>query len=320
MSAPQTSATTTVRVQAISDRPGDVKELELASVDGAALEPFDVGAHIDLHLPNGMIRSYSLLGQYRANLPYRLAVALARDGRGGSHCVHDSLRAGQILPIGPVRNTFGLVDTAEHSVLIAGGIGITPLLGMVARLQDLKRSWTLYYCVRTREAASFLVDLDVYGSQVLLHFDDENDGRVLDLRLLAGRAPLGTHFYCCGPSGMLSAFRDATSDRDEAFVHIESFEPHAPDADAAAFEIELKRSGMVLPVPSHRTILEVVTDAGIDVASSCQQGTCGTCETNVLAGEPDHLDDVLTESERASGKTMMICCSRSKSPRLVLDL
>lgn len=318
MAAPRTALRSAV-VRSVVKRPGNVRELELA-VPGIELAPFGVGSHVDLHLPGEMVRSYSLIGQHQPGAHYRIAVALDANSRGGSRFIHDNLPPGSSVQLGDVRNNFPLNEEVPFSVFFAGGIGITPLLGMMARLDQLGRDWQIHYCARTRDAASFIEDLDHGSGRVKLFFDDENAGRRLDMTRIVSDAPPDSHFYCCGPRGMLELFETATADVDEERIHFEAFAPIAEAATAGGFEVELARSQVRVSVLPGQSILEAISDAGIDVPFSCREGTCGTCETAVLAGEPDHRDNVLTASERASNKTMMICCSGSKSARLVLDL
>jgi vanillate O-demethylase ferredoxin subunit len=290
------------------------------------------GAHIDVHLPNGLVRQYSLMDPGESQR-YRIGVHRDPASRGGSECMHETLRVGDRLTIGIPRNNFPLAEDAAHSVLIAGGIGITPIIGMVRRLTALGRSWTLYYCTRTEKRAAFLEELKalaVAAPQGELHcvFDQEPGNAMLDLAAVVQRHESGqgggAHFYCCGPAGLLRGFEQATAALPAERVHVEYFAAPA-NADAAgaetkAFSVTLARSGKTIEIPADKSILDVLLEHGVSVLNSCREGVCGSCETNVLAGEPDHRDAVLGPGERAANRTMMLCVSRCKSASLTLDL
>lgn len=295
-----------------------IVRIALASAAGAALPAFTAGAHIDLHLPNGLVRSYSLLEADRDM--YAIAVACDRASRGGSSWIHEHLQPGVRIGSSAPRNNFPLAEAAERSLFIAGGIGITPIMSMLARLEALRRDWRLVYCARSRRAAAFADDLARYGDRVRLHLDDEAGGGFADIGALVTRAQPQTHFYCCGPLPMLAAFEAATQALDPAQVHVEYFSARAPRSTAGGYTVVLARSGRELEVRAGHTIIDTMMMAGIDTPYSCLEGVCGTCETRVLEGEPDHRDLVLSRAERDSNRTMIICCSGSKSARLVLDL
>lgn len=311
----------TVRIKAISWETEQIRSFELHDVHGQALPSFTAGAHIDLHLPNGMVRSYSLMNSPQERHRYLIGVLHTNPSRGGSRCVHKELQLGDTIRISAPRNAFPLNEQAKHSVLIAGGIGVTPFMSMVKRLSQLQRSWQLYYCARSRASAAFVQELESYGERVEFAFDDERGGNGLDLASIIAVSPGGSDFYCCGPAGMLAAFQSAAESLPPQRRHIEYFTP--PPADPATqtgFIVELARAGKSVNVPPGQTILAALRDAGIEVPYSCEQGLCGTCETRVIAGVPDHRDAILGDAERASNTTMMICCSGSHSDRLVLDL
>jgi vanillate O-demethylase ferredoxin subunit len=232
--------------------------------------------------------------------------------------VHDRLRVGDRVRVGAPRHQFNLVDDAKPSLLIAGGIGITPLLPMAQELERTGRPWRLHYSTRDPSAAPFAPQLDALGDKVRMH-SSQASGR-LDLRRLVDQAEPGTHFYCCGPSGMLDAFAAATRDLDPDQVHMERFETIAPPADAGSFEILLAKSKISVVVGPEVSALDAMLQAGVHVEYSCRQGICGSCEVRVLDGVPEHHDEILTEAERASNRTVMLCCSRSSTPLLVLDL
>jgi len=290
---------------------------------GGMLPAFTAGAHIDLHLAQGLVRSYSLVNPQDERLRYLIAVQREPESRGGSRQMHQRLHPGDLVTIAPPRNNFPLAEDARHSILIAGGIGITPIWCMAQRLESLRRPFDLYYAVRRRALAAFLEPIEAMAARrpgtVHLTFDAEG-GAMLDLgRLVAGAAP-DVHFYCCGPLAMLDAFEAATAQRDRAVVHTEYFTTREVPATEGGFTVVLARSGRNVPVPPGSTIIDALFKAGVDVPHSCLEGVCGTCETKIISGEPDHRDLVLTDAERAAGKTMMICCSGSKSATLVLDL
>ncbi|HVL56563.1 MAG TPA: PDR/VanB family oxidoreductase [Burkholderiaceae bacterium] len=313
-----------VRLKAIRWEAQGINTYELRPLPGQELPPFTAGAHIDVHLPSGLIRSYSLCNPQFERHRYVIGVNKDANSRGGSAFMHESLRVGDVLTIAGPRNNFPLAEDARHSVLIAGGIGITPLWCMVQRLQELGRSWELYYCVRNRQCAAFLDDLRGLGERVHtnLHFnfDQEPGGQLLDLAKVVGAAPPDAHLYCCGPLPMLAAFEQATAGLPSERVHVEYFAAkEAPDT-SGGFTVELAKSKRVIKVAPGKTILDAVLDEGIDVPYSCMEGVCATCETRVLDGIPDHRDLVLSKEEQAANKTMMICCSGAKSERLVLDL
>jgi vanillate O-demethylase ferredoxin subunit len=312
-----------VRVKSATWEAENILSLELRPVDGAILPPFTAGAHIDLQLPSGLGRSYSLINPQSERHRYVIAVQNDRASRGGSRYLHDGLRVGDVLTITPPRNDFALVEDARHVVLIAGGIGITPLWAMVQRLGDLGRSFELHYAVRTRAQTAFIEPLTALmasGGRVDLHVDDETSGAMLDLGTIIARAGADAHLYCCGPAAMLGAFEAATADRPRDRVHVEYFTSQEPAATEGGYVVELARSGRVFTVKPGKTILETLLDAGLEPAHSCREGVCGTCETTVLHGVPDHRDMVLTDAEHAANRTMMICCSGCKGDRLVLDL
>lgn len=311
-----------LRLQAVRYEAQGVHSFEWVSPSGGDLPAFTAGAHIDLHLPNGMVRSYSL-----ANDPaerHRYVVAIQRDAktRGGSACAHDALRVGQCLRIDGPRNHFELQESAPHSVLIAGGIGVTPIRSMVLRLVSLERSWSLIYAARERASAAFCLEFEVLAAQwdVRLHFDRECGGRVLDIESVVRGARADAHVYCCGPVPMLEAFERATAGRPSDHIHLERFSAPALAPREGDLVVELSRTGRTVAVPAGKSILEVLLDEGVEVPYSCMDGVCGSCETRVLQGTPDHRDSILSAREREAGDRMMICCSGAKTPRLVLDL
>jgi ferredoxin-NADP reductase len=313
-----------LRVQSATWEADGIHSYELRDPSGAELAPFTAGAHIDLHLPTGVVRSYSLTNPQDERRRYVIAVQRDRSSRGGSTWVHDRLKIGEQITIAGPRNNFPLAENASRSLFIAGGIGITPLWCMTQRLVALSRPFELIYCVRTRKEAAFVEPLNGIaqrpGAKITFNFDGEPGGKMLDIKAVVAAAAPDTHLYCCGPLPMLGAFEEATKDLPRERVHLEYFSAKEAPAAAGGFTVVLARTGKSFVIAPGKTILETLQDAGLDVASSCLEGVCGTCETKVLEGVPDHRDVVLTEAERQANKTMMICCSGSKSEKLVLDL
>jgi tetrachlorobenzoquinone reductase len=308
-----------VRLDTIRYAACDANIYEFVAPDGSPLPAAEPGAHVDLHLPNGLVRQYSLTAPGPTPTRYVLCVKRDAASRGGSSFVFDELKVGQRVIISAPRNNFVLVENAEHIVLFAGGIGITPLFAMVQRLRVLGRSFEFYYSCRSRTQAVFLDALESL-EQAHFHFDDEAGGMFLNLDAVVAASPRTAHLYCCGPVAMLDAFERATKGWPAIQVHVEYFSAKAPPSLEGGFVVQLARSAKEFYIAPGQTILEVLLDAGYDLPFSCQEGVCGSCETKVLSGTPDHRDSVLTEAERAGDTVMMICCSGSKSERLVLDI
>lgn len=285
--------------------------LALRDPAGGPLPEWAPGAHVDLSPRPDLVRQYSLCGEVADRSSWRLAVLREPAGRGGSAYVHDCLEVGDRVRVSVPRNNFGLVDAARYQ-FVAGGVGITPLLPMIETVSRRGADWRLLYGGRTRGSMAFLAQLAVHGDRVGVRPQDETG--LLDLTVLSELDP-GTAVYCCGPEPLLAAVESRCP---QAALYVERFAPRP--VSGAAFSVELARSGRTLEVPADRSILEVLTGAGVRVLSSCQEGTCGTCETEVLDGTPEHHDTLLTAEERAAGETMMICVSRSAGGRLVLDL
>ena len=310
-----------VRVKRIGYEAESINSYELVTPDGGELPPFTAGAHIDLHLANGMIRSYSLLNDQSERHRYVIAVNNDATGRGGSKLVHESMRAGQVIEISAPRNNFALHEEAAHSILIAGGIGITPLLSMIRRLEALGRCWELHYATRTRLAAAFVDELNAMRPANLhLTFDQEPQAKMIDLASIVKSARPEAHLYCCGPVSMLEAFEAATAGRPAGHVHVEYFKAREKPAADGGFEIRLARSKQTIAVQPGQTILDALLSAGVNANYACSEGVCGTCETRVIEGVPDHRDLFLSREEQQANKSIMICCSGSKSPTLVLDI
>lgn len=299
--------------------------LDLVRADGGALPPFEAGAHIDVHLADGLVRQYSLCNGPHETGIYRIAVLREPSSRGGSAAVHDALMVGSTLKISAPRNFFGLAKEAPHHLLLAGGIGVTPILAMAQALHARGGSFTMHYATRNRARTAFADALAAapYAANVHLHHDDGPAEQRLDLTEVLRAAPAGNHLYVCGPAGFMNAAIDAARHQgwaDER-IHRESFQAAAPsEHDAAGFELVLSRSGRVIPVLPDQTALRALLDAGIDVPYSCEQGVCGTCLTRVVEGGIEHRDQYLTDEERAAQDQFLPCCSRAQGKRLVLEL
>jgi ferredoxin-NADP reductase len=308
-----------VRVEARDAVADGVVTLTLRGLDGHPLPRWAPGAHVDLLLPDLPPKQYSLCGDPADTHAWRLGVLREPQGRGGSAYVHDTLRVGDVVRVRGPRNNFPLVDAPRY-LFIGGGIGITPLLPMAAAAEAAAADWRLVYGGRRRGSMAFLDELARYGDRVAVRPQDETG--LLDLDALLGTPEPDTRVYCCGPEPLLAAVEQRCAAWPRGALHVERFaaKPVAEPVLAATFEVVLAQSELTLTVPPERSVLSVVEEAGVGVLSSCSEGTCGTCETVVLEGEPDHRDSVLDEDERAAGDCMMICVSRSRTPRLVLDL
>jgi ferredoxin-NADP reductase len=297
----------------------DVVEFALRPVAGGELPAWEPGAHVDVVTGDGMVRQYSLCGDPADRTTYRIAVLRQPDGRGGSAWLHDRLDVGDEVTLRGPRNHFPLEPAASY-LFLAGGIGITPLLTMVRQVTSSGAPWTLHYGGRTRTSMAYAAELGaVDGDRVTLVPQDESG--LLDLGAAVAAAPPGTAVYCCGPEPLIAAAEAVCATRGLS-LRTERFSPKEIAADAvdAAFVVELAASGGELAVPADRSIVDVLVEAGVDILTSCEEGTCGTCETAVLAGTPDHRDSVLTDEEHAAGDRLLPCVSRARSARLVLDL
>lgn len=312
------------RIVAIELAAEDILSFVLRPMDISLAERIDPGSHVDVHLPNGMMRSYSLSNGPGPRRTLRLTVARDANSRGGSTYMHDKLRVGQILEISKPRNNFDLDEQGALSVFIAGGIGVTPFIPMITRLNQIGKPWRLHYCTRNRERAALIDEIEQLAADgpgdFLPNYDD-TDG-IFDLAGTLDSLPQHAHVYCCGPSSMLDTFRNGAqkagipSDQ----VHFEYFSTDTVSATEGGFVVALQKSGSEITVQPGETILQALVKHGINIPYSCEEGICGACETHVIEGTPDHRDMILTDQEKAASKTMMVCCSGSKSPRLVLDL
>ncbi|MER8417543.1 PDR/VanB family oxidoreductase [Mesorhizobium sp. M1329] len=317
-----------VRVSRITSETERIKAFELAPVDGQPLWSWTPGAHTLVKMPSGTVRQYSLVSDPDDGSSYRLGILRELAGRGGSAEMHDVLCEGAIIEISAPVNNFALDDEQVPHILIAGGIGITPILSMARALEKQGREWRLFYCTRTRADTAFLRDVHALEPLSVEFVHDEGDpSRGLNVLDLLRSAPSDSHVYVCGPRGLIDAVINKAKEANfrESRIHWEAFTAsgaHPKDErSAGSFQIELRRSDKTLTVPPDKTILQVLRAEGIHVESVCEEGYCGTCLTTVLEGVPDHRDDnLLTPEERESNTVMTVCCSRAKTAKLVLDL
>lgn len=316
----QTISGKIVDITPLTDR---ISSFRIVAAEGAALPGYAPGAHIKITVGDGDTRAYSLVDfKPITGTPDSYAIAVQRedDGAGGSRHMH-GLAVGDNVTLGQPKNDFTLVP-GKKTVLLAGGIGITPMVSMATALAADGAAFAFHYAGRSRRMMAFVDDLtEQHGKTLSLHFDDQPD-TALDLDAVIATVDPGTHFYVCGPRGMIDAARakaEAAGIPND-HIHFELFENAAPQIGDTPFEVELASTGDVYTVAADQSIIEALEAAGVDVMYDCQRGDCGICQCDVISGEPDHRDVVLSEDERASGKVMQICVSRAKSPRLVLDI
>lgn len=304
----------------------DTLLLELRSEKNDELPAFTAGSHLEFYLKNGLVRHYSLLNDPAERTRYVVAISLDVNSRGGSQFIHQKLKVGDFVSVSTPRNNFPLAE-AEQYCFIAGGIGITPILAMIHWCIAHQKKWRLYYAVRSKQRAAFYENLQALNQlkNINFHFNDEHEN-LLDLREIVLGLDEGEHIYCCGPNPLMLALKDmpeAPADR----LHFEWFsapklaEP-ALDAEnsIADFRVKLSKSGHEIIVRSEQSILEAIEESGVEVPFSCRAGICRACECKVLKGEPDHLDMILSDSEKQTNQTMLICVSRARSKVLELDL
>lgn len=299
----------------------DVLVLELKDPTGAQLPAFDPGSHLEVRLPNQLVRHYSIWNCSSERDRYCLGIGLARDSRGGSRYIHQQIRVGMDLTVSSPRNNFPLVLEAPEYVFIAGGIGITPIMAMIRNCERRNKPWRLFYCARNRQRTAFYEELrQLDEGRCHFHFDDEQNGCLFDASSALAEVPLDAHIYTCGPTPLMKAVEAATVNRAPDRVHFEWFTAAATDTSTDREFTVILNSGARLKVPAGRSILEVLEDSGCGVPYSCREGLCATCRTPVISGTPDHRDSVLSASEKAQNDQMMICVSRAISDELVLDL
>ncbi|MFK0096332.1 PDR/VanB family oxidoreductase [Pseudomonas sp. NPDC090592] len=302
---------------------GDVVVLELAAVNGQALPRFAAGAHVDLHLGPDLVRQYSLCGDPAQTNVYRLGVLKDNQSRGGSVAVHEQLQPGTAMRISAPRNLFPLACDARRSILLGGGIGITPMIAMAHALHAQGAPFELHYRGRSRSRCAFVDELlnAPFAASVFTHFSDEGADQQLDLARVLGPATPGVHLYTCGPSGFMDWVIEGARLQgfDEQHIHHEYFQAEV-DTSGDSFEVVAVRSARTVQVQQGQTLVCALREAGIKVEVSCEQGVCGTCLCDVLEGEPDHRDQYLTDEEKQSNEQIVLCCSRARGKRLVLDI
>jgi vanillate monooxygenase ferredoxin subunit len=315
----------TLRVRSKRTEALDICSYELVRDDGAALPAFTAGAHVDVQVPGGLVRQYSLCSDPADTRHYRIAVLRDAASRGGSVAMHARVNEGDLLTISTPRNHFPLSTDAPHHLLLAGGIGVTPILCMAQSLHAQGASFAMHYCTRSAERTAFAAALrqSAYADRVQFHHDDGADAQKLDIDALLAAASLDTHLYVCGPKGFMDAVlgKARTSGWRESCLHFEFFAGEAVhNADEAGFEVRIASTGQTVAIPAGQTVVKALEAAGVCIPTSCEQGVCGTCLTRVLEGTPDHKDMYLTPEEQAANDQFLPCCSRSKTPLLVLDL
>ncbi len=297
----------------------EIRLFELRVPDGGDLPEFTPGAHVSVRTPDGSVRKYSLCNDPAERDHYLIAVKREDGGRGGSISMFDRVQAGDTLPVSESRNDFPLVPSQAGYILIAGGIGITPILAMARHLKSTGGRFKLYYLTRSRETTAFHAELTAsqFRGNVTIHHDGGDPANALDLWPVLEK-PRG-HVYCCGPRGLMEAVRDMTGHWSSAAVHFEAFqEPEKRKADDKPFKVTLKSTGAVIDVPAGTSILEALRGAGLAVPFSCESGTCGSCKTRLVSGDVDHRDLVLSEQERPGH--IMVCVSRARAGDLVIDI
>ncbi|VWX58026.1 Vanillate O-demethylase oxidoreductase [Burkholderiales bacterium 8X] len=314
-----------VRVGKKTDEAVGIASFELVSEDGRPLPSFSAGSHVDVHLPNGITRQYSLCNDPGESHRYLIGVLRDAASRGGSAAMHDEVKEGDRLRISAPKNHFPLAHDAGHSILIAGGIGVTPILCMAERLALSGASFEMHYCTRSADRAAFRgrIQASGFASRVQFHFDDGDDAQKMDAGELLAQVRPGVHVYVCGPTGFMDWVlgKARSSGWPAEQLHYEFFGAEvAPSEDDDVFEVKLASSGRVITVAKDQTVVQALAAAGVEVATSCEQGVCGTCLTRVISGEPDHKDMYLTPEEQEANDQFLPCCSRAKSAMLVLDL
>jgi cytochrome P450/ferredoxin-NADP reductase len=299
----------------------DIIGLELTSTDGNPLPAYEAGAHVDVYVKSGLIRQYSLTGDPADTSKYRLGVLLDPNSRGGSTAIHTGFKEGQNIKIGRPRNNFPMDRNSGHTILFAGGIGVTPMLNMAYALEASGASWEMHYCGRTPDRLAFTDELKRFGDKVQVHVDSGSDAQKLDINRVLAEAAADRHLYVCGPNGFMDFVVTSAENNnwDEACIHLERFGAEV-NTDGAPFTVIAQNSGKKFEVQPGETISQKLEEHGIPVQVSCRSGVCGTCLTRVVGGMPDHRDLVQTGLEKASNAQITVCCSRSKTKTLVLDV
>ena len=302
----------------------DIVSFELAREGGAPLPAFSAGSHIDVQVPGGLTRQYSLCNDPVEQHRYRIAVLRDPASRGGSIAMHDAVHEGDVIRISEPRNHFPL-HHAARSLLFAGGIGVTPLLCMAQRLATIGAEFTLHYCTRSPERTALLQEIgaSAFAGRVQFHFDSGPPGQKLDLQARLATPDAGTRLYVCGPTGFIDHVIGTAKARgwNSDQIHLEYFGAAPQDTSGdRAFDVKVASTGKTYPVAPGQSVVQALQAHGIEILTSCEQGVCGTCITRVLQGEPDHRDKYFTEEERAKNDQFTPCCSRARSKLLVLDL
>ncbi|MNG95446.1 Phthalate 4,5-dioxygenase oxygenase reductase subunit [compost metagenome] len=302
----------------------DICSYELAAVDGSPLPAFSAGAHIDVQLPDGLIRQYSLCNHPEERHRYLIGVLKDSASRGGSRSLHEQVHNGAQLRISEPRNLFPLAHGARRSLLFAGGIGITPILCMAEHLAHTGADFELHYCARSSERAAFVERIRTapFADRLFLHFDEQPETALNAAQVLAN-PQADVHLYVCGPGGFMQHVLDSARAQgwQEDRLHREYFAAAPVDTgNDGSFSVQVGSTGQVFEVPAEQSVVQVLERHGIEIAMSCEQGICGTCLTRVLDGVPEHRDLFLTEEEQARNDQFTPCCSRSKTPLLVLDI
>lgn len=311
-----------VTIQKIYQHNDQIRSFELVSSHGEPLPSFQAGAHIDVHLTDGLTRQYSLANCSTEQHRYVIGVLNDPNSRGGSRHMHEKLSVGQQLVISEPRNLFALDATTEHVILCAGGIGITPILAMAKELKRQAKSFYLYYFVKTHAAIAFHTDLEALAAHVHFHIDDEQDSHCALSQVLASPQS-NHHVYVCGPDGFMNFVIDTAEQQQWPAAHVHKEHFSAPSIDTTndgSFNIKIFKTGQLIPVAVDQTAAQALEAAGICIPLSCEQGICGTCLVPVIEGEVDHRDMYLTEEEQVEHNQFTPCCSRAKSDTLVIDI
>ena len=317
--------TLNVRIAARVEEALGIASFELVSANGGSLPPFSAGAHIDVKIADGLIRQYSLCNDPSEEDRYLIAVLKDEKGRGGSKALHERLVVDGVVEISPPRNHFSLAPDASTSLLLAGGIGVTPILCMAEHLAGNGSKFEMHYCTRNLDRTAFRdrIGSSRFADRVHFHFDDGNEAQKLDIGKLLDAQPADVHLYVCGPMGFMNAMLGAARAHGlpEKQLHFEYFNAvPLSDVDSSSFEVQLAKSGKVIVVPADKSVAQALAESGVIIKTSCEQGVCGSCLTRVLSGVVDHRDMFLTDAERMANDQFLPCCSRSQSARLVLDL
>lgn len=317
--------TLSVRVRNRTEEAEGIASFVLEATDGTALPAHTAGAHIDVHVAPGLVRQYSLCNDPVDRSVYRIAVLREPQSRGGSAGMHAQVHDGSVLSISAPRNYFPLFSGATRTLLLAGGIGITPILAMARTLHAQGEPFDLHYCGRSASRMAFIDELkkSAFASSVQVHLDDGEPQQRFNAQKVAENPQPGVHLYVCGPSGFMDHVLTTarTVGWADEQLHREYFAAAPVDTSAdGAFTVQLAKSQLRCDIPADKSVLEVLLSRGIDIPYSCEAGVCGTCLTRVIAGTPDHRDSFLTDAEKDAGDQFLPCCSRTKSPLLVLDL